>query len=1173
MRPAGNPDARRGGDRASAAGIVAGARTLPDFRNHPNRYRDLRLMTPDKPAAPTSAPARRWLPALLTTAGYFALAAGGIWLARHPGNVAAIWLANAFALGVMLHRPAAEGPRILAGVTLANVTVNWLTGDSLASAAMLTGANLIEIALCAWLLRVLGRHPSVARSGPLASFVLTLGIASTLGPAAGAAAGATALALTQNSPFWTVWWTWWTADALGMIMLLPLAVAYSRERLRATFRPPQLPRLSALLLACVALVTTATWLGQDPFVALSLPLVVAALASNPFATALLTLTSTLLSEVLAMLAGAKVVTPQSLPLSAALIMVFPISVAFLTEQNRRGRVELRRSELRFRQAMEHSAIGMALVSLDGRWLTVNRAMCDLLGYSPLELRGLSFQEITHPDDLARDLHEVDRLLAGEIDAYRMEKRYRHKDGHYLWALLAVSLVRDEHTGRPQHFISQVEDIHARRMAQQQLEQLSRRIQLAVEAGGVGIWEWDFEHEVITWDERMHALHGTHGADGAPTLPRWIAMLHPEDISRVSGEMRQAIRGLRRFDTEYRIVRPGGEVRHVRAMAMISRYDDSAQSSGHTRALVGTNWDITEQRRLTEALFEEKERLHITLRSIGDAVICTDGAMHVTFMNPIAEQLTGWTMTQATGQPLEQVFCIVDEATGERIDSPVAECLRTLRPAYLQEGAVLQSVTGERHDVQDSAAPVLTSAGEVLGAVLVFQDITTARALQRELAHSASHDALTGLPNRAWFEKRLREASEAARLHGHSGALCFIDLDRFKIVNDTAGHGAGDVLLRELGHVIRHQVRTDDLLARLGGDEFALLLKDCTVDQAEQVCQKIIDAIRDRRFPWEGRIYDVGASIGIAAIDMDAPPMGELMSRADVACYAAKAAGRSRVSVYRRDESDARRHHRELEVAAGIHSALEANRFRLFAQEIRALQPAADAERPEPRHIEILVRMVDEDGELVMPGAFIPAAERYDLMGHIDRWVIRNVLAEYGARLEAVPGLSVAINLSANSLGEPFLLPFLHAALADSVLPASRIRLEITETALINNMAAASRMVSEMRHAGCTVALDDFGAGLSSFAYLKQFPVDYLKIDGSFIRHLADNLVDREIVSAINDIGRRLGVRTVAEAVEDEATLQVLRAIGVDYAQGYVIGRPMPLDTFLEACRAKASDQA
>jgi len=1117
-------------------------------------------MTPDSAARPSHLPPlvrhAYWRPLLLAAAGYFVLALAGLWLARTPGHAAAVWLANAFGLGLLLHRPKSETPALLVATFAANIAADLLGGHAPLDALLLSSANLLELAGSVVLLRMVVGHLAATRTGQLGRFALTLGAASTIGPALSGLLGAWVIASRFGTPFPKVWWNWWNAGAVGTVMLLPLMVSISRERVRATCQRAVLIRLVALFALCVAMGAGAIRAGHDPFVVMSLPLVIVALASNPFATSLLTLLAALAAECLGFLSGSEYLISRSVPLSGALIMVFPVCIALMTEQNRKDRLELRSSERRFRQALEHSAIGMALVGVDGRWLMVNRSLSDLLGYSPDEFHGLTFQLITHPDDLAADLRLLERLLAGEIDAYRLEKRYRHKDGHYLWTLLAVSLVRDDHTGRPDHFIAQVEDIHTRKLAQEQLEQLTRRTQLAVEAGGVGIWEWDFSQALITWDARMHALHGTAPELGPPTLAQWIAMVHPEDVSRVSTEMRQAIRGIHRFDTEYRVVRPTGEIRHVRAMATISRHEDDS-----TRALVGTNWDITEQRSLNRALFEEKERLHITLRSIGDAVICTDRVMRVTFMNPIAEQLTGWSMDAAMGQPLDQVFRIVDEDTDLTIPSPVEQCLETLRPAYLQEGAVLQSLTGERHDVQDSAAPVLANDGSVLGAVLVFQDITTSRALQRELAHSATHDALTGLPNRAWFEKRLREACEQARLHGHRAALCFIDLDRFKIVNDTAGHGAGDVLLRELGYVIRHQVRPDDLLARLGGDEFALLLKDCSIEHAEQVCSKVIDAVRERRFPWNGRVYDVGASIGIAAIDNDVPPVSELMSRADVACYAAKAAGRNRVSVYRRDESDARRHHRELEVAAGIHSALEANRFRLYAQEIRSLHPG----QGDDRHVEILVRMVDEQGTLIMPGAFIPAAERYDLMGHIDRWVIRNVLQQYGERLAGVPGLSVSINLSANSLGEPFLLPFLHAALEDSALPADRIRLEITETALINNMTAASRVVADMRSAGCTVALDDFGSGLSSFAYLKQFPVDYLKIDGSFIRNLARNAVDREIVSSINDIGHRLGVQTVAEWVEDEGTLHTLRAIGVDYAQGYAIGKPMPLEAFLDTC--------
>ncbi|UXZ37517.1 diguanylate cyclase [Cupriavidus gilardii] len=1126
---------------------------------------------------PTLPALPRWQRVSLASALFFLLAVAGIALTRYPGNAAIVWLATAFGAGVTLHQPPRERAWMLAGMLVAGIAANAMFGDPWWLALVLGASNIAEILFVAWLAPSISGGIGRASAVPLARFALMLGATCTLAPVIGATIGAAAISIAYGQPFAGIWSTWWSADAMGMLMLVPLSVTYSRERLRDTFPRRRLPRVAGLLLLTATVGGLAVVQTHDPFGVLSLPLVVAALFTNPFATALLTLLSMLVTVMLGLAAAQAglVDAPQflthAMKLSTSLILVFPVCIAYLSEQNRRDRSELRGSERRFRQAMHHSAIGMALVSVDGRWQQVNRAICELFGYSATELSRIPFQQITHPDDLAADLAQLERLVAGDIDSYRMEKRYRRKDGNFIWTLLAVSLVRDEASGAPLHFIAQVEDIHEHKLAQQRLEALSRRTELAVEAGRVGIWEWDIAAGTLSWDRRMHALHGTAAADGAPDLDGWIALVHPDDVARARHEMRQAVKGAQPFDTEYRILRPDGQVRHIRAMAVVSRADD-----GTALSMVGTNWDITEHRRLTEALFEEKERLHITLRSIGDAVICTDVSLRITFINPIAEQLTGWTMAEADGRPLATVFHVVDETSGQPIACPVAKCLQTLRPVYLEDGAVLISRHGERHDVQDSAAPVLTPRGDVIGAVLVFQDITAARALQRKLAHSAMHDALTGLPNRIWFEQRLREACESAREFDQHHALCFIDLDRFKIVNDTAGHAAGDVLLRELGHVIRSQVRPDDLLARLGGDEFALLLRNCSVDQGERVCLKVIDAIRARRFPWEGRVYDVGASVGITAIDREAPPLGELMSRADVACYAAKAAGRNRVSVYRRDESDARRHHRELQVAAGIHSALEANRFRLFAQEIRALAPgsgstppaalpASSPASPPASHIEILVRMVDEHGSLVMPGAFIPAAERYDLMGHVDRWVIQHVLRDFGARLLAVPGLSVSINLSANSLGEPFLLPFLHAELSNSVLPASRIRLEITETALINNMAAANRLVAEMRKAGCTMALDDFGAGLSSFAYLKQFPVDYLKIDGSFIRHLASSAVDREIVSSINDIGHRLGIHTVAESVEDEATLDVLREIGVDYAQGYAIGRPMPLEDYLTRC--------
>jgi diguanylate cyclase (GGDEF)-like protein len=441
---------------------------------------------------------------------------------------------------------------------------------------------------------------------------------------------------------------------------------------------------------------------------------------------------------------------------------------------------------------------------------------------------------------------------------------------------------------------------------------------------------------------------------------------------------------------------------------------------------------------------------------------------------------------------------------------------------------------------------------------VFQDVTKDRVLQQALVHSASHDSLTSLPNRMAFEHGLREAVGQVRRGGREQVLCYIDLDRFKIVNDGAGHAAGDALLRDVANLLRRRCRAEDLVARLGGDEFALLLHDCTIGDGVTIARQLIRAVAGLRFLWDDKAYHIGASVGLTVVAADAGRPDELMSQADVACYTAKTAGRSRVSIYGGDGSAARRHHREIQVAAGIRNAIETNRFRLYAQEIRSLRPQAEP----MRHFEILLRMQDDNGGIVEPADFIPASERYDLMGSIDRWVIRTTLRDHGPHLRAAPDLSIGINLSANSLNDPFLWPFLKEELFVSGLNPGRLHLEITETAMINNLGAAGQFVSRARGAGCRVVLDDFGTGLSSFSYLRQFPVDGLKIDGGFIRQVVGSEVDRAIVESINAIGHRLGAITIAEHVEDEETLEIVRAMGIDQAQGFAVGRPQPIDTAL-----------
>jgi len=561
-----------------------------------------------------------------------------------------------------------------------------------------------------------------------------------------------------------------------------------------------------------------------------------------------------------------------------------------------------------------------------------------------------------------------------------------------------------------------------------------------------------------------------------------------------------------------------------------------------------------------SLLEENERWRATLQAIGDAVISTDIDRHVTFMNAAAEHMTEWSQSAALGQSLDRVLKFIDRRSGGDVPNPVDRSLGGFPPPHISDGTVLLTPSGKHRDVQDSVAHIRAESGEIVGAVLVLQDVSQSRALLKQLAHSAGHDAMTGLPNRAMFERTLTEARAEARAEHRAHVLCIMDLDRFKIVNDSAGHTAGDAFLREIATCIQSACRTHDFTARLGGDEFGLILYDCSLINAKKKARALLDEIGEIRFSWNGEIYDVGASIGLTAITDISPPAGELMSQADVACDAAKAAGRNQAIVYGVRRGAAQRHHQQIQIASGIRGAIESNRFMLFAQEILSL-----AGRPSgKRMFEVLLRMKDPSGRILRPMSFIPAAERYDLMGRLDRWVIGTTLIERGKELLALPNVSLSINLSANSINDPLFWPFLHETLERSVLPPDRVHFEITETAIINNLALARGFMSAVRDAGYGLILDDFGTGLSSFAYLKEFPVDRVKIDGSFIRQLKKSPVDRVIVESINEIGHKLGARTIAEFVEDAATLEIIRSIGIDQAQGYAISRPLPLDFIIGA---------
>ncbi|NLH79783.1 MAG: EAL domain-containing protein [Phyllobacteriaceae bacterium] len=849
--------------------------------------------------------------------------------------------------------------------------------------------------------------------------------------------------------------------------------------------------------------------------------------------------------------------------TTALAALAPIALARLRDEVRRERSRIVSSENHFRDAMQNSPFGMALLRPDGVCFSVNRALCELLGYAPQDLIGLRPTDITWSERLDLVDHRLTDLATGEIDDYSVEKQFRRRDGTPIWVIVAVSAVRDPVDGRPLYFVSQLKDIEARRRAELALEQSESRWNFALESAGQGVWDYDYLRHDTFYSPMWSRMLGYEPGEISCAADAWLSLVHPHDLPHLLHEEQRHLGGTtEQFECEFRMRHKDGRWVWILDRGKVIARDQT----GRPLRMIGTHTDITENRTLTEALEAEKERLRITLQSIGDGVICTDELGRITFMNPIAEQLTGWSESLALGRPCFGVFRVERDGEIGPAACPIARALATRERVSDKDGIVLVGRDGSRIDVEATASPISKPNGELLGAVLVFQDVTRSRTLQKELAQLATHDALTGLRNRSAFESALAEHCVAVAASGAVHSLCFLDLDRFKIINDTAGHAAGDALLREVGRLIREQMRRNDLVARLGGDEFGILLFGCDLDDGRLIAERLIDRIGRTRFAWDGRIYEVGASVGIARVDGETPLAADVMSRADVACYAAKAAGRNRVSIYHPSEGDARRHHAELHTAAGIRAALDTDRFVIYAQEIRDLRPSGHLQA----HAELLVRMRDEHGRLLAPGAFIPAAERYGLMASVDRWMIRRVLEHFDRAILAVPRLSVSINLSANSLDDPGLPSFLAEALEQSALPPHRLRFEITETSLINNITHARRLVEDLRAAGVAIMLDDFGAGLSSFAYLEQFPADYLKIDGSFVRKLAVSPIDRAIVESINDVGHKIGAVTIAEFVEDEATLELVRAIGIDMAQGWCIGRPEPLEDLLARLSAGPS---
>ena len=681
---------------------------------------------------------------------------------------------------------------------------------------------------------------------------------------------------------------------------------------------------------------------------------------------------------------------------------------------------------------------------------------------------------------------------------------------------------------------------------EKLDEIREKSDLVTQTANDGTWDFDGESKIVSFSARWKIMLG-YDVDDDDITPDWYRLVHPDDMARVQSRMRDHLDGKTEvFESVHRMRHRSGDWRW-----MISRAKALQDDKGRLKRLVGAEMDITERKLYEDALFREKESAQITLQSIGDGVMTTDAHCTVEYVNPIAEELTGWKVDDATGRPIDDIFRGFHEETCEPLENPLAIAIRRNRSLKSVRPTLLIRRDGNELYIESTASPIRDGKGEVTGGVLVFHDVTESRELNRRLSYHASHDILTSLVNRREFEDRLERALKSAKARETSYALIYMDLDQFKIVNDSCGHSAGDELLKQLGALLKSKIRWRDTLARLGGDEFGVLLESCSIEEAMRTAESLRENVGDFKFVWDDRSFRLGVSIGVVPITADNEDVAALLTAADSACAAAKEAGRNRIHTYHENDIDLMRRRREMQWAARLNNALEDNRFEIFRQTILPLQDDDGG-----AHYELLLRMRDENGTLVSPQLFIAAAERYGITPNIDRWVISNAFRWLVSEADERERLSLcSINLSGQSLGDEKFLPFVIDQFQLSGLDATKICFEITETAAIASYSQANRFINALKELGCKFALDDFGTGLSSFGYLKHFPVDFLKIDGSFVKEMLHDPIDREMVRSINEIGHLTGKKTIAEFAENAEIITMLRGMGIDYAQGYGVSEP------------------
>jgi diguanylate cyclase (GGDEF)-like protein/PAS domain S-box-containing protein len=835
---------------------------------------------------------------VLLAAGYFAAAMSCLLLFKDTDSIS-LWFANVFAVGLLLRNPETGLGKAAAAIFAAALTANLAYGNSTDLSLLFASINTFSTVGAALMIR--RRDAWTPERNVFTAYVQAFILAGIVAPAV----SGTLLGLIAHNVYgWPIVATlkgWFAGDAFAFAMLLPVMLFSTREQLQRLNGGPAWARLLSWVVACAAVSTAAAMVAEFPFIFAFLPLAVAAGRNKPFELAIICAVSGAaligtaeLTEVPVM----KYITGHAdgYQFAVAVMMVFPFIGGLLFEALRLEQRRISDSEQRFRRAMEDSAIGVSIVTLDGKLVEVNDAFAGMLGYTRSEMKGISFRAITYPDDAHADIAVGRAIRAGGSNTYRYEKRYLRRDGSIVWVRISGSIMCDPETGKPLHYVSQIEDIDARKQSEAAIAEAETRWNFALASAGQGVWEVDLrkkrEHYSATWQSILgYNLDDLHVDPGF-----WLTLVHPDDRDKVADADKAHMAGLTpHFEAEFRMRHKDGRWIWILDRGKVLERDEA----GNAVRAIGTHTNITRlkeaEQRIAESavqLADEKERLRVTLEAIGDAVICTDGQDRITFMNPMAEKLVKVESEGAVGEPLDRFYRSVDEDSGENLSPAGGGALDRVKH---NSRAVLVRHDGSRCSIREVISPIVTERNEYSGSVIVFQDVSDARALQRELAYQASHDALTGLANRSSFMQTMQKLLEEVRRSGDEHQLVYLDLDHFKAVNDTSGHAAGDELLKRVTETIRRSLRPNDVAARLGGDEFAVILRSCSDRSATLLAQRLVDRLHALEFTWRGKLHSVGASAGIAPIRADTSATDDIIARADAACYSAKKAGRGRVA--------------------------------------------------------------------------------------------------------------------------------------------------------------------------------------------------------------------------------------------------------------------------------------